>query len=347
MMNSLTELYQADVATKQAQDAAYQAKLAQDRADLMAGTLDHFRMFFARWEPLQALLGLKGRATMDTEGGIIEWVGASAVNGLAVATTAFMYRKDGPLSQPSLYLRMSDNLDERVTVYGEIDAGWSADEVPAAYAAVMTRMCAQLMEIAESTRARDVEDEANRLNRLAAARRYIALARTYEERGRWVAEKQEAWAIEWAAKTWEPHKLWKVCYVPVGALVEEDQESVTIVVMEEPGDIIMALRQFPTATVSAIGLGGDVTEVEIPSFLNAQVLIFAEPTITEPLPYHCRYIGGRFTVNVPPYSGSRPAPAPELISWRSYLKECDVPDWVGELEAATIAALTPEEFVEE
>ena len=68
--------------------------------------------------------------------------------------------------------------------------------------------------------AEDQEAEAKRLEQLTTARRYINLARVYVERKQLVVDKIERWAVEWAAKLWEPHKVWKGRYGPCASPVE-------------------------------------------------------------------------------------------------------------------------------
>lgn len=100
--------------------------------------------------------------------------------------------------------------------------------------------------------------------------------------------------------------------------------------------------------MTAVSLDGRVRELEIPSFVHAEQIIFDEHK-NEPMLYHVQHrTAAGHVVNVPPYSNMGPdTNAPSIIGWTAYLIECGESAAFHQMDPAALAQMTPERVVEE
>lgn len=348
-MSTLTALYEQDVERVQASKAALvrsTEEKMEKQAQIARGWL---YAYLENWKPMQEMLGLKREPAVDGERLLVQWEGTSAINNVPIQTrvrVAFPgYDHIATGHRAALQIVLVSAEDERVFVQGEIQSQREATEYPQ----ILGRLCSLFMERHAGQLATDAQAAAHREAQLAEAKGLIETARTYAKRYQDWERKCAEWAAYWAAQLWEPHELWRVTYRPVGPLLETDDELLeTLVVMETPEDIINALEQFPTATVTAAGLAGDVKEMEIPSFVNAERIVF-DTHIDDEMAYHRRYWAETgHVVNVPPYSNMRPdTNAPSIVGWTAYLIECRGRDAFHRLDPEVLAKMTPEQVVQE
>ena len=342
-MNILTDVFVNEVeraeAARAENSAALQERL-QARVDAAQATFD---AYVVAWPRLREVLGLKREPAVDTAAEHITWVGSSAINDLLITTSVAMRFPIPKGPKPDLLIRLQSTDDQRVLAQGAI----TPDREAADYPVVLGRLCALLLDNHARVQAEIREEAARRAKALDAAETYIGLAKIYSSRYERYKKNCDRWASAMAKKHWEAHELWRIRYLPVGSLLDDQEEPIqTIVVMETPEDIIQALTQFPTATVTKVSLGGDVHEIEIPSFIDAERMVFNEHANVV-MPYHVHHYANGNIVNIPAHLCVALDVSPSIISWPDYLGEIEsAPTWLGDLPVFGIAKLTPAEFVE-
>jgi hypothetical protein len=342
-MSTLTALYEAEQERISSEAAAQAEAVAAAYAAKVEAGLMRYGQFLANWAPLKGLLGLKGELTVNADRRRVEWDGTTAINNHPVITQTWLWLDSS--QSDNLYINIVDAAGSGVAALGSLGAMQKGSEFPQ----ILGRICSVWMENYNRHQVEVEEHAAKRQAALADATKWIGLARTYIERRRQWEVKCRRWASEWAVALWQPHELWRVRYVPVGSMLEDPDEDLiqSIVVMETPEDILTALQQFPTATVTKVGTAGDVVEMEIPSFLDAQKIEFSGFTINEAMAFHRHYPATHdVVVNVPPFEERAPEPAPGFVWWVAFVKECNLPALLGEIDPAVIAQTTPEQFMD-
>lgn len=284
-------------------------RAAERQAALVAKTRKRLSLAADQWG-LDEVLGLHKIEEYPYGQGVVRWVGEICVEGVHIATHA----------------------ETPVADWGNIEIGLRDAEAgfcryeqvgPTLNEAQFTPWMVKLASTFFDERAAML---AKRQPRLAAARKLVALAKQYEERVAVYQECRRQWAERWTQELWKPWALWRVRYVPIVAMNVEgvdEREPETIMCLEDPGEIVEALRQFPTATVRRVETDGRICEMEIPSFLDAEVVRQEEISIGKLLAYHRHYHGCDVVVNVPAIEGRKPDTAPVLADFYQWVREVD------------------------
>jgi hypothetical protein len=342
-MNTLSELYVSVIEEEQA--AAQQR--AADQQEALAAKQQEAELlledYLENWPPLRSCLGLRGASQKNER--VVGLTGQTSINNLPVATSASVEVPlyNGYENRLTLTIR-SQTLPDVVNTLA-IPIYVNAVDYPRKLGV----LCSTWMENFMRAKAEAETVERTKAEALANARKLIDLAKIYMERQERYKEECRVWATAQAALLWEPHVLWRVRYVPIVGMGERDEENVdTVVCMEEPADILNALKQFPTATVTSVDVYGHVTETEIPSFLDARIERYTRPTCAEAMPYHRQYWACPDVVlNVPAHVISEPEPPPPFPAWHRFLTECDsaLSDYTDE-DPNQLVGITPEQMAQ-
>lgn len=343
-MSSLTDLLVSEVERCRQERDAVLAKQDEKKAVGEQRTRAVFQKYLDKWAPFRELLGLKREPVINRESLRIEWQGTSAINNLPIKTLVSMPIIDPLQAEPMLKIQIWLAEDERVYSTTAMESSLDGAEYPGR----LGRLCSLLMERYAQQRAEDIDRDQRRAQALAMARGYIEIAKTYTERYERAKARARRWAEEWSKKLWEPHELWRVRYRAVGDNVDTESAAESIVVMESPDDILTALHEFTTATVTKVYPTGDAKEIAIASFLDAEMISINAHELELPMVWHRRHSAMGYFVNVPAHVNETPAKGPDIIPWYQYVEECCAdPQQLGQIDPAHVATLTPEAFIEE
>jgi hypothetical protein len=165
--------------------------------------------------------------------------------------------------------------------------------------------------------------------RIREAAELIEAEKGVAERGRFLAagaekeyevrldawrEECRVWAEEWTAKLWAPWHVWKIRYGAydaffAAAAAEQEWPIETIYTLDEPGDIVDAMR--PVALVEMVDYFGKVTAgFALATFLDGVRVDYGEPSVTDRLCHHRQHWAGGYVVNVPAHVLEEPVAAP-------------------------------------
>lgn len=319
-------------------------RAAEHQAALVTKARERLRLAAEKWG-LNELLGLHKVEEYPDGKGVVRWVGEICTEDVCIATHA----------------------ETTVADWGNVEIGfqdWAGfgryeQASPAWSEAVFTPWMVKFAATFLDERAAML---ALRQPRLAAARKLVTLAKAYEERVTFYRALRLQWAERWTRELWKPWELWRVRYVPICAIANDALDLAIdvhgpeiIMCLEGPDEIVEALRHYSTATVHRVETDGRICEMEIASFLDAEVVPQEEISIGKSLPYHRRYSGRDVVVNVPATEEREPTDTvPELADFVRWVAEVD--DTLGVVVArfydadygwGDIIERSPEQWVED
>ena len=279
-------------------------RATEHRNALIAKAEDRIATAADKWR-LDELLGFREMHVYPDGTGVVRWVGDIYLDGMIIVTHA-----ETPIADwGNIEIGLQDP-GTGFCCYEQVSAVWNEAE----FMPWMVKLATTFLDDLAAMLAK-------RQSRLAAARKLVALAKAYEERVAFYKECRRQWAEKWTRELWKPWALWRVRYVPLCTMVDNEALDLAVDVhgpevimcIEEPDEIVEGLRQFPTATVHRVETDGRICEIEIPSFLDAELVRQEELCIGKSLAYHRRYHGCDVVVNVPAIEEREPDKAPELV----------------------------------
>lgn len=281
-------------------------RAAEHQAALVAKARERLDMVADRWG-LDELLGLHEVMVCPADNAVVRYSGEICVEGMRIATHAETTVADWGNIEIGLRDVAAD-----FCRYEQV--GPSLDE-----AQFTPRMVKLAMTFLDERAAMLAKWQP----RLATARKLVALAQQYEERVAFYRECRRQWAERWTRELWQTWAMWRVRYVPIVAEGADERKPEMIMCLEGPDEIVEALHQFPTATVRRVEKDGRICEMEIASFLDAEVVRLEEISIGKSLDYHRHYQGCDVVVNVPAIEGREPDAAPVLADFYRWVREVD------------------------
>lgn len=340
-MSNLTMLVQEVIAEGTAKREAQAAEKERRQQEKIEKATQALHSHLQKWEPLKEMLGLKRDPVFNGENDYVEWKGASAINNVAIDTEAAV--RIGDTDYPNMYLSLAAHDVAESRLHAECSYTWNDVRLRIQ----VEQLCWMWYEQHQRLLREQKAAAAQRLADLADAKRIIEVARIYSERLKTVQCKQQRWCQESVDTLWQAHELWRIRYVPIASSSSADEDIHTLVVMDEPKDILAQLESGRTATVIRVHCDGATEEIEIPSFLDGKRIVFETHDTKLPMAYHRTYATGTgIYVNVPPFELREPTPAPSIIQWGHYLEECGIRYTLGECDPCVIAKLTPEQFLD-